>query len=259
MVIRRWLVSPLCCPRRSGLRWGLALVALALLLTAGLAQTPASKDKAPPGSGKKTDVEFVERLLAARKEYQVALEKLRTHYIAAGDIEKARFAEEELIQFHRIAKQAYNLGLDVPPPTLQATYNIPEANKLLRQAIRYKDKGWGNDYVDNQRRAELLLQKLLTDHPQSNKISDAAYMLGDVYESRAYKQYARAALYFERCFQWNPNTQLDARLRAARLYDRTLDNRSKATELYKLVTTHEHDQARIEEAQKRLADLAQRR
>jgi hypothetical protein len=244
MLSRRWLGSPLV---------------LAILLGSSLAQAPKAPDKPPPAAGKKTDVELVERLLAARKEYQASLEKLRAHYIAAGDIEKARYAEDELIHFHRIAKQPYNLGLDVPPPTLQASYNIPEANKLLRQAIAYKDKGWGDGYTDNQRRAELLLQKLLTDHPQSNKISDAAYQLGDLYESKAYKQYARAAVYFERCFQWNPNTQLDARLRAARLYDRTLNDRSKAIELYKLVTTHEHDSGRIDEAQKRLADLSQRR
>ena len=83
--------------------------------------------------------------------------------------------------------------------------------------MSYKDKGWGTDYIDNQRRAELLLQQLLSDHPQSDKISDAAYQLGDLYESKAFKQYDRAAHYFERCFEWNPKTQFDARLRAARL------------------------------------------
>ena len=77
----------------------------------------------------------------------------------------------------------------MPPPTLQANYNIPEANELYRRAMAYKDKGWGNDYIDNQRRAELLLQQLLTNYPQSDKIGDAAYQLGDIYESKAYKQY----------------------------------------------------------------------
>jgi len=36
--------------------------------------------------------------------------------------------------------------------------------------MTYKDKGWGNDYLDNQRRAELLFQQLLSTYPQSDKI-----------------------------------------------------------------------------------------
>jgi TolA-binding protein len=207
-----------------------------------------------------TDIEKVERLLAARREYKVALEQLRAFYIQSGDLERARWAEEELLQFHRVPKQAFRLELDVPPPTLQAAYNIPEANELYKRAMAYKDRGWmGNDYIDNQRRAELLFQEILTNYPQSDKIDDAAYQLGDIYESKAYKQYRRAAQYYERCFQWNPNTQFDARIRAARLYDRYLAERSRAMELYREVTTHEVDPNRIAEAKKRLAELSQKK
>jgi len=219
-------------------------------LFAQVAATPTSNR--PPAN---TDIELVERILAVRRDYQNTLEQLRAHYSATGDVERARWAEEELRQFHRIPKQAYRLELDVPPPTLQAAYNIPEANELYRRAMLYKDKGWGSDYVDNQRRAELLLQQLLTSYPQSDKIGDAAYQLGDIYESKAYKQYRRSAAYFERCFQWNPNTQFDARLRAARLYDRHLAERGRAIELYKEVASHETDPKRLQEAQRRLADL----
>jgi tetratricopeptide (TPR) repeat protein len=214
--------------------------------------TDATKGKS---SGKTGDVELVERLLAARREYQLTLEALRQHYVTAGDIERARWAEDELKQFHMMNKQAYRLELDVPPPTLQAAVNIPEANKLFVDAMSYKDKGFGSDYVANQRRAELLLQKLLTNHPQSDKISDAAFQLGDIYESKAFHHYGRAAAYYERCFQWNPKTQYDARLRAAHLYDKQLNERSRAIELYKEITTHETDAKRIAEAQKRLAEL----
>jgi hypothetical protein len=217
------------------------------------ARAPASPPR-PPRAGP-SDAELVERILAARKEYQAAMEQLRAHYLSVGDMERAKWAEEELRQYHRVPKQAYRLEIDAPPPTLQASYNIPEANDLYRRAMTYKDRGWGTDYVDNQRRAELLLQQLLTSYPQSDKIGDSAYMLGDIYESKSYKQYRRAALYFERSFQWNPNTHLDARLRAARLYDRVLQERSRAIELYRDVTTHETDEKRRQEALKRLAEL----
>jgi tetratricopeptide (TPR) repeat protein len=219
------------------------------------AAIPAPAKNRPPGTPP-SDLELVEKLLGARKDYQVSLEQLRAHYVSVGDTERARWAEEELKQFHRINKQAYRLELDVPPPTLKAEYNIPEANELYRRAMSYKDKGgWSNDSLDNQRRAELLLQQLLTSHPQSDKIGDAAYQLGDLYEGKAFLQYRRAAAYFERCFQWTPNTQLDARIRAARLYDKTLNERNRAIEIYREITTHETDPKRMQEAQKRLAEL----
>jgi TolA-binding protein len=227
--------------------------------TAGTSAPPAAGPPPaapgrPPGSPP-TDTELVERVLAARKDYQIALEQLRAHYVSVGKVEQAHWAEEELRQYHRIAKQAYNLGLEAPPPSLQAAYNIPEANDLFKRAVAYKDRGWGTDYIDNQRRAEILLQQLLTSYPQSDKIGDAAYQLGDLYEGKAYHQPRRAALYFERCFQWNPNTQLDARIRAARIYDRALHERDKAIEIYRQVIQHETDASRLAEAQKRLQEL----
>lgn len=227
---------------------------IGLLLFASLAIPQTT-----PGTGQKSgasDHTLVERLLNARKEYQETLEAMRAYYIAVGDLERARWAEDELLQYHRITKQAFRLEAVVPPANLKAEHNIPEANNLLRQAQLFKDKGWGQDYIDNQRRAELLLETLLTKYPQSDKIGDTAYLLGDIYESKAYRQYARAAMFFERCYQWNPKTQLDARLRAARLYEKVLNERVKALEIYREITTHESDPKRIEEAQRKMGELS---
>lgn len=210
----------------------------------------------PSSPGRTNDIEFVERVLVARRDYQKALENLRLHYIQAGDLERTKWAEDELRQYHRIPKYAYRLELDVPPPNLSGNVNVTEANKLFVRAMQYKDKGWGTDYIDNQRRAEILFQELLTKYPQSDKISDTAFMLGDIYESKAYKHYRRAAQYYERCFQWNPRTQMEARIRAARIYDKQINERARAIELYRDVTTHETDTRRIQEATRRLTDLS---
>src|SRR5262249_11552472 len=182
-------------------------------------------------------------------------EALLAHYVSVNDTEKVRWAREELVQYHRINKQAYNLDLDVPVPTLKAEKNVPEANELYKRGMKFKDKGWGTDYIDNQRRAELLFQQILTSYPESDKIDDAAFQLGDIYESKACLQYKRAARYFERCFQWNPNTQFDARLRAARLYDKMLQDRTEAIKLYEEVLNHETDANWEAEAKKRLQEL----
>jgi tetratricopeptide (TPR) repeat protein len=181
---------------------------------------------------------------------------LRAHYITSGDQERAKWAEDELRDYHRINHQAYRLDLDVPPPTLVPTTNIKEANDLLLRAKEYKDRGYGDSYIDNQRRAELLLQQVLTQYPTHLKIGETAYLLGDLYESKAFRQYRRAAMYYERCFQWNPTTHLDARLRAAHIYDKVLPERARAIEIYKEITLHETDPAHIKEAEKRLKDLS---
>ena len=53
-------------------------------------------------------------------------------------------------------KPSYNLDVqDVPPPTLEAKMNVSEANDLYRQAMEYKGKGFGSDYILNMRRAEI--------------------------------------------------------------------------------------------------------
>ena len=236
-----------------------------LLLLQAAAQAQSTSPPAGAGGAGKTqagvpsDIDRVEKLLAARREYQASLEQLRQHYLAVGDAERAQWAADELTQYHRILKQAYRLELDVPPPTLQGKQNINEANELYRQALSFKDNSgipWTSRYIDNQRRAELLFQQLLSNYPQSDKIDDTAYQLGEIYEGAAFKQYRRAAQYYERCCQWEPKTHLDARLKAARLYDHNLQERTRAIELYREIVTRETDPKRITEANKRLAELS---
>lgn len=239
-------------------RLGLGLLASCSLL-GWAAWATAQQGNQARANRPTSDMQMVKSLLECRGKYQETLEQLRGFYLATGDVERARWAEEELLQFHRISKQAFRLELDVPAQTLKPTDNIPEANQLYMQAMGYKDKGWGNDYTDNQRRAEILLQQLLTNYPQSDKIGDAAFSLGEIYESRAYKQYRRASHYYERAFQWGPTTHREARLKAARLFDRQLVDRKRARELYQEIITHDTDPKRIEEAKKRLSDLGRER
>ena len=235
-----------------GLAFLLVIFAIAVLAAVPHAQTPPAN----PAANKGGDLELVQKLLTVRRDYQRTLEQLRVHYYQGGDLERMRWAEEELKQYHRVAKHAFILDLDVPPPNLNGHTNVTEANKLFTWAMQYKDKGFGTDYIDNQRRSELLFQEILTKYPQSDKIADVAYMLGDIYESKAYRMHYRAVEYYHRCYQWNPKTTHEARIRAARIYDKQLNNRTKAIEVYREVTTHETEPRRIEEATKRIAALS---
>jgi TolA-binding protein len=238
-------------------RWTYALFAVPLLalVPVGIVscqeKSPIGKPPPPPN-----DLPLVERVIKARKEYLDSLEELRSHYIKHNDLERQKWVEDEMMSYHRISKRAYRLDLDVPPPTLKPEYNIPEANELYRKAMAYKGRSIVGVSDDNLRRAEILFQQLLSDYPQSDKIDDAAYQLGNIYESRTFKQYRRAASYYERCFQWNPNTDTDARMKAAELYDKTLQDRGRAIQLYREVTHRDADQGRVDKAKRRLTQLS---
>ena len=229
------------------------MTTLLLLAAAGLA---ADKPAAPaPRTG---DAELVEKIHSARKEYVASLVAIYDHYVKTGDPQRAKWAEDELKAYHLAWKPSYRLDiLDVPPPTLEARQNIKEANDLFKLAKQYKDKagGSGTEYTLNQKRAELLFQEVLQKHPTSDKIADVAYELGELYEGRSFKQFDRAAAYYERSFQWRKGGKGDGRIRAARLYDRTLTERSKAIELYRDVLQNDTDAAHTKEAERRIAEL----
>ncbi len=232
-----------------------ASVALAAALGVATWAAPP-RDRAATATPSATDLQLVQRVIAARRDYQIGLEQLRAYYDSVGDAERARWAEDELRQFHRVIKAAYIMDLDVAGPGLRPDQNVVAANELFRKAMNFKGKGLGSEYTDNQIRTELLLQQLLQQYPTSNRCSDAAYYLAEIYESR--RQSLRAAVYFERCFQWNPATTLDARMRAAVLYDRQLNDRNKAIELYQAVLATETDSRVRKEAERRIADLGGR-
>lgn len=229
------------------------------LTSASFAADPVKPDEKkadlPPAA--RSDVELVERTIHARKEYEASLKKLWEYYRRTGDKQRIRWVEDELMGFHLLHKPSYNLDVqDVPPASLEAKTNIREANELYKAAMEYKGRGLGSEYILNMRRTELLLREILDKYPNSDKIADVAYQLGEVYESRAYKQHDRAARFFERSFQWKKGSSTDARFRAAVIYDKQLNERGKALQLYKDVVEHDTDPDRIKTAEKRLSELS---
>src|SRR5947207_3011543 len=109
-----------------------------LFVGSAAADSPEKKAK-PASSGGGSDVEVVERVIAARKEYEHGLRALRDHYEKAGDKQRLQWTEQELMGFHLLFKPSYNLDVkDVPPPGLEAKVNVREANELFKQAMEFK-------------------------------------------------------------------------------------------------------------------------
>lgn len=234
---------------------GLLLMA-ALSALASAEPPPKDKGSATDPPPPPSDSPLVKRVIDARKEYRDSLWKLRQHYYQTKNEKKLKMVEEELRQFHLMIKQAYIPELDVAVDSVQGTKNVPEANELFRKALFYKTKGgYGDTFVENQHRAEVQFQLILEKYPDCDKIGDVAYQLGQIYEGRGFQQSDRAVIYYERSWQWNPQGRTDARLRAARLYDRQLKQRDQALRLYNEVRTHDINPAHVEEAEKRIAEL----
>ena len=81
----------------------------------------------------------------SRKEYQATLIRLRSYYLKQRDDERARWAEDELRDYHRMTHPAYSTAFFVPGPNLTANKNVPEANKFVVDAKAYKGRTLGGD------------------------------------------------------------------------------------------------------------------
>ncbi len=117
----------------------------------------ASKTDSDKETGTKT-VELAEQVRAMRRAYLTSLEKLRVHYIAVGDNDRAREVEKELNKANRIA---YDDCPPLSPP--KGIDKLLDADLLYTQAQKLKDKGSNEDL----RCAEELLQQLLRKYPTS--------------------------------------------------------------------------------------------
>jgi len=95
---------------------------------------------------------------------------------------------------------------------------------------------------------------LITNYPESDKIDDAAYRAGRIYDH--FGDYRIAALYYQRTFQWNEKTRYPARSRAAYVMDKRLNEKEKALTFYQLAYKYEkHFPNNVEYARTRILEL----
>lgn len=201
--------------------------------------------------------ELVRNVYEAREEYQASMERLRSYYAQINHEENRFWVEKELTDFHLALKSPYILDMDVPSSSLKPRKNDSKANQIFRDALDWLNRP-GLDREDNTKRAEILLQRILRDHKDSDKIDEACYYLGEIYSSRYFQMYRRAVAYYERVIVYEPDTNLDARLRAALLYERQLGNAQRAIAMYQEILSREIDPDQTREARRRLDSLVRR-
>jgi hypothetical protein len=198
---------------------------------------------------------LVKAVHTARDEYQASLERLRGFYVRSKNVEMQYWVEQELSQYHMMVKDPYILEFDLPSKDLKPNQNIAEANKILADARAHLERPTFTETEKNYHRAELLLRRLINDYRQSDKLDDACYYLGEIYSSKYFEQYRRSVGYYERVFWYDPATNYPARLKAALVYEKQLNDHERAKQLFQDVLQRHTDPAQTREARRHLEKL----
>ncbi len=180
------------------------------------------------------EIDTVENVAINRQAYRQGLKLLIEYYNKVGNNMKLRWAKKELVSLNAIPQYKYIIEAEVAGPNLKASTKIPEADALYRDAVRLDKKAKRAIIIKDNDLLRLALDKyneLIKKHPSSDKIDNAAYKAGVIYEY--FNDYSIALLYYKRAYQWNPATPYPARFKEAYILDRRLSRRAEALELYK--------------------------
>jgi tetratricopeptide (TPR) repeat protein len=209
------------------------------------------------GTADVDEVDIVEQVTVTRQAYRQSLETLVGYYTTRGDHMKLSWAKKELRAFDTMPKYKYIPDAEPAGPDLKASALIPEADRLFSQGEQLEKRAGPLPFGKNEELLRLALAKynqVIREHPSSDKIDDAAFQAGGIYQYL--KDYTIALLYYQRTYQWDPETIHPARFRAAFILDKYLHRRAEALALYQqaMKTEIEHEEWR-EFAEKRIGEL----
>ena len=182
------------------------------------------------------EADLVEQLMTYRQAYRSGLEKLIEYYTQTGNNMKLTWAQKELEATDTMTSYNYVIQATLAGPDLKAIKNIPQADDLYYEAVALDKEAEVLLLFKDEGKLRLALDKynqLIREYPGSDKIDDAAFRAGRIYEH--FRDYTIAVLYYKRTFQWNPDTLTTAKYKAALLLDYKLHDREQALDLYKQV------------------------
>jgi tetratricopeptide (TPR) repeat protein len=211
-----------------------------------------------PGAG---EADYVEQVAATRAAYREALGSLLAYYRSVGNYTKGRWAATETRTLDQMVQYTYLAPAEVAPAEMQARDAVSTADELYDQGVSlWRKAGGGLLIIDEPKMRESLkyFNRVITEHPTSDKIDDAAYYSARIYEYL--KNYELAAVYFQRTYQWNDSTPYPARFRAASVLDNRLKMRTEAVALYQLSIERESRYSdNVEIAKLRIEELSKPR
>jgi tetratricopeptide (TPR) repeat protein len=178
------------------------------------------------------EMDIVEQVVDNRQAYMDSLRMLVDYYTQSGNHEKLMWARKELGALNTMPQYNYVIEAIVMGPDLRATDAIPEANYFFDQARALERKA-GTIPKDNKtlRMALAKYNFVISSHPTSDQIDDAAYRCAGIYEH--FKDYSIALVYYQRTYQWNPDTPHPARFKEGLILDKQFRDHAGALDAYK--------------------------
>jgi len=187
-----------------------------------------------------SETDIIEQVVINRQAYQRYIAALIAHYESTGNNMKLGWAKKELAALNAIPQYNYIIEAITAGPDLKASRSIAEAELIYMEALRLEKQAKKYVVLTNKEMLRLALDKynqLIRKHPSSDKIDDAAFKAGEICEY--FKDYTLALLYYQRAYQWDPDTVHPARFKAAYILEKRLHRRAEALELYQQVVEKE--------------------
>jgi len=205
-----------------------------------------------------SEAALVETVLAARDKWKDALAALAGHYRTTGRNFRLALVRNVQKRFDPVRAYSYYLHVEVPPATLRPTEFSQEAEDLFTEALQIHKAGKPlplvTDYA-KQREALGMFLELVRRYPDSTRIAESAYYIGDIYKEYLDED-VRAVRWYQRAWEWDPKLLKPARFQAAVTYDLRLAQPGKALPLYRQVIQHEQFNAsNVHFAENRIKDL----
>jgi tetratricopeptide (TPR) repeat protein len=207
------------------------------------------------------EVSLVDEVSRTRKAYARAMLALRDYYTSRGNATKLDWVNAEYTAYDKSPKAMYLGVSELGSPTLKPSRRIEAADKLYEEGLQFKDypampAPMSNPGKDTYLKKALeKFQTIIEKYPESDKIDDAAFRMGEIYGGWYFEDWTRAVQCYERCWQWNPRTEYPAVLNAAKIYDKNLKNRAKAVELYNRVLTESNNPDQVKQAREAIKNL----
>lgn len=189
------------------------------------------------------EVDLVEDMTANRTSYVLSLEKLRDFYKARGYADKQAWADQELKGIRGVRTFRYVMEAEVPKTKLTPVATVEDADALYDRGLKLMSKGGHGVPIFYSEKhmveAADTFKQLIERYPNSDKVDDAAFQLGEIYKEYMKDQEPIAVQWYERALQWDPETPHPVRFQAAVVYDLRLHDRDRALELYQEVVRRE--------------------
>jgi tetratricopeptide (TPR) repeat protein len=206
------------------------------------------------------EVQLVEQMGRYRASYQENLELMLEFYNRQGNQLKAKWVTEELENLRLGPRYSYLVVAEVAGPDLRASRMIIEADMLYDEGMSLMKSGRGTigKFMVDKKKMYSAIEKfneLITLYPDSDKIDDAAFQVGYIY-NHYLNEKTTALMYYQRVWQWDPQTLLPARFAVAKIYDEYFHNLTKAVEYYEKAINLESSYTKnVVYAQNRIAKI----